>query len=47
MNTKQHQLPQSYEAPIFREIGYSVEGVLCMSLNGETEEYKIWDETDW
>lgn len=47
MYTKQNQTPQLYEAPLTWVIGSSVEGVLCMSSTGETEEYKIWNETDW
>lgn len=47
MKTKQNQTPLTYEAPLTQVIGYSVEGVLCMSPTGSTENYNVHDGIDW
>ena len=38
---------ENYETPILLEIGYSTEGVLCLSLGGSTEDYNVNEEADW
>ena len=38
---------KDYETPILQEIGYSTEGVLCLSLGATTEDYNVNEEADW
>ena len=38
---------ENYETPLLREVGYSSEGVLCLSLGATTEDYNVNDEADW
>ena len=38
---------KNYETPILHEIGYSTEGVLCLSLGATTEDYNVNEEADW
>jgi hypothetical protein len=38
---------KNYETPILQEIGYSSEGVLCLSLGATTEDYNVNEEADW
>ena len=38
---------ENYETPILWEIGYSTEGVLCLSLGSSTEDYNVNEEADW
>lgn len=38
---------QNYESPLLLEVGYSLEGVLCLSLGATTEDYNVNEEADW
>lgn len=41
------RIMQNYEAPLIHEVGYSAEGVLCMSIGSTTENYNVNEEADW
>ena len=50
MKTNQKSMFQgapAYETPAGREYGFTSEGVLCMSVPTQLEDYDVLDETDW